>query len=83
MKLKEAQSQPKLSVTFDDKVIVSHPSPEDPQINEEVDQPIRWYNATTVSSNKPNDVYEDRYGQVSSGIYHKKWNKQNKLIWKH
>ena len=37
MKLKEAWSQPKLSVTFDDKVIVSHPTPEDLQINKEVD----------------------------------------------
>ena len=67
-------------MTFDDKVIVSHPTPEDLQINEEVEQTIRWYNAMTVPSNKPNDVYEDRYGQVSSGIYHKQWNKTNKLI---
>ena len=29
-------------MTFDDIVIVSHPSPEDPQINEDVDQSIRW-----------------------------------------
>ena len=57
-------------MTFDDIVIVSHPSPEDPQINEDADQTIRWCNATTDPSNEPNDVYEDRNGQVGSGIYH-------------
>ena len=32
-------------MTFDDIVIVSHPTTEDPQINEDVDQTIRWYDA--------------------------------------
>ena len=35
-------------MTFNDIVIVSHPSPKDPQINEDVDQTILWYNATMV-----------------------------------
>ena len=41
-----------MSMTFDDKVIVSHPSPEDPQINEDEDQSIPWYVAIR-------DLFED------------------------
>ena len=61
-------------MTFNDIVIVSHPTPEDPQINEDEDQSIPWHVAIR-------DLFEEnRYGQVCSGIYHNKVELSNKLI---
>ena len=58
-------------MTSNDKVIVSHPTPEDLQINEEVDQTVRWNTATKGLDRGY------RNGQVSSGIYRNKRNNTN------